>query len=726
MPHLRACSRSWTVGSDDFVFTGLRWFCMNAVFAVALPIVFRLGHEDCGRNIAEYIVTAFCVHCLMALACLFLVYQSSKGSVFETAKRRLVPFALLLCLVCSVVIAGVAVWGVLLYFKHDACGDHDEDRKWVLATAICQLIILAAVLCNLAVSYDSIDSMGNPSDGEETFESYKKLWFRRCSCFFFCIGTEEEAVMNVATIMSGVFAGLDLVSSDLSAGIVLLRAKQISMIKQAQRAAGLRTNKDEMVGHTDIKLSHGARPIPIASEELNDDVRTLHLYGKYFMAAYGWPLHCFAHPCTGVPTMCGACCLGLPPTKRGKQVVIENDCCKCNTAAFFAETKVRQEYVKYMSWVSEVECPAFYLCVDDELKSIILGIRGTLSLADCLTDAQADIIPFGEHLAPNGTAHKGIATAAIKIQKRIAELGILEEEIKRNADYKFVVLGHSLGAGTAALLAVLLKKQYSELLCLAYAVPGGLMNLELSKATRDFVIGTAVGQDLVPRASLPTVYNARNRMLEAMSQSHKAKCQVLGCCCCFSNDSQHNNFFRINDNTATDRETPPEALPILSAADEPGRVLSAFLSSLRAIDPRVPTHAMYPPARFVHLMRVGQKKGKLLYFPVYRDVVEMMDEGILMSVRMVTDHFPDLMLDVLEKVVEPQKREPLGGWGMDARPYRNPMRLYEEYLNNGEQGETEDAVTTRPENPVNVSDVTLVETTPDSAPAESSEQPVVE
>ena len=43
------------------------------------------------------------------------------------------------------------------------------------------------------------------------------------------------------------------------------------------------------------------------------------------------------------------------------------------------------------------------------------------------------------------------------------------------AKYELVCVGHSLGAGTAAILAILLKAQYPTLHCYAFTPPGGLL-----------------------------------------------------------------------------------------------------------------------------------------------------------------------------------------------------------------------------------------------------------
>ena len=41
--------------------------------------------------------------------------------------------------------------------------------------------------------------------------------------------------------------------------------------------------------------------------------------------------------------------------------------------------------------------------------------------------------------------------------------------------YDLVLVGHSLGAGTAAILAILLRQEYPTLHCYAFSPPGGLL-----------------------------------------------------------------------------------------------------------------------------------------------------------------------------------------------------------------------------------------------------------
>lgn len=41
--------------------------------------------------------------------------------------------------------------------------------------------------------------------------------------------------------------------------------------------------------------------------------------------------------------------------------------------------------------------------------------------------------------------------------------------------YDLVLVGHSLGAGAAAILAIMLQQEYQDVHCYAYAPPGGLL-----------------------------------------------------------------------------------------------------------------------------------------------------------------------------------------------------------------------------------------------------------
>eukprot|EP01064_Diplonema_japonicum_P037830 TRINITY_DN8994_c0_g2_i1.p1 TRINITY_DN8994_c0_g2~~TRINITY_DN8994_c0_g2_i1.p1 ORF type:complete len:674 (+),score=117.83 TRINITY_DN8994_c0_g2_i1:55-2076(+) len=663
MPKLIFCGRSWMVGSDDFVFPGFRGFVVNAGIAIWIPLVFKLGSDDCGNGVKEYLMVSFVLHCFNAVLCLLLAYHSSKGSIFETSKRALVPTVLVLLCITTLIIIGVSIWGLLELYKHDACTDHPEDRHWLLATVITQLVLIGCVMCMFMLDYNFSHQYTDPAESEGNIDEYNKLWKSRCKKAFCFVGADDELFDEIAKVLSGVFSGLDLVASDIAAGVALLRAKQISAMKSAQIAAKLRdpTTTMKALGHPDINLSHEARPIEKLSKQAEEDLLILHQYSAYFMGAYGWPMHVYAHPLTCLPRMCSQCCKGLP----SKKVVSQDNCCKCNTAAWLSETKAGKASLKHASWTSKLDRPAFYICVDNEAQSVIVGIRGTLSPEDCLTDANADAMPFGEDCVEGGLCHKGIGLAARGVRRAIDKEGLLEEAFEKNSGYRLVIIGHSLGAGTAALLAIELKPKYPDLLGLAYSPPGGLMNTVLCDFSKTFILALGLGQDLVPRASIKTVRNFRDRMLESLSASNAPKCSVLGCCCCISADKQAEKWLKLDSNNTEKTKEVGEPY------DESSKLVCNYLSSISSICE--PTVDLYPPSRYIHIMRVGYKGHEEVLHPISLNVVDLMEEGILASVSMVLDHVPHNVLHAINKTVDPDRRFDLDGFGIPSS-YINPLR----------------------------------------------------
>ena len=66
-------------------------------------------------------------------------------------------------------------------------------------------------------------------------------------------------------------------------------------------------------------------------------------------------------------------------------------------------------------------------------------------------------------------------------------------------DYKLIITGHSLGAGVAAVLAVLCRSKYDNLHCYAFSPPGSLFTLPLVEYSKSFITTIVYGNDIVPR-----------------------------------------------------------------------------------------------------------------------------------------------------------------------------------------------------------------------------------
>lgn len=57
--------------------------------------------------------------------------------------------------------------------------------------------------------------------------------------------------------------------------------------------------------------------------------------------------------------------------------------------------------------------PRYFIAVDERRRTVVLCIRGTLSLSDILTDVCAESVPFVDI----GVAHQGISAGAIRLKE---------------------------------------------------------------------------------------------------------------------------------------------------------------------------------------------------------------------------------------------------------------------------------------------------------------------
>lgn len=108
------------------------------------------------------------------------------------------------------------------------------------------------------------------------------------------------------------------------------------------------------------------------------------------------------------------------------------------------------------------------------------------------------------------------------IRDKLERENILESIFSRYPEYHLMVVGHSLGAGTGAILAILMKKKYETVQCFAYSPPQSLkyaiinimfilsflvnedgyvccFSLKAAKYCEDFVTSVVVGNDVISR-----------------------------------------------------------------------------------------------------------------------------------------------------------------------------------------------------------------------------------
>jgi hypothetical protein len=213
-----------------------------------------------------------------------------------------------------------------------------------------------------------------------------------------------------------------------------------------------------------------------------------------------------------------------------------------NMATLFAFTKIPPQDVLMHQWNSAVYRPAYYLVVDRVTESVVLAIRGSMSLADAMTDIVSEVEPFEPPRAPGGSsgpaaaspssfsspsssssspspssssfsssggaathyAHRGMLKAA----RWFVEEGVvaaMQLAVEREG-FRPVVTGHSLGAGVAVLVGILARDRLPEVRVIGYGTPCAI---SASLATSPWAMGhiTTVihGHDIVARLSLSSV-----------------------------------------------------------------------------------------------------------------------------------------------------------------------------------------------------------------------------
>ena len=170
------------------------------------------------------------------------------------------------------------------------------------------------------------------------------------------------------------------------------------------------------------------------------------------------------------------------------------------------------------------------MAVDHQTSSVVVAIRGTLSGHDALTDLAAVVDPISVDGLPAGwMAHRGMLQSAHFLLRQLEKSDILKRAFTKYPTYELVITWHSLGAGAAVLLSILLKPIYPKVRCFAFSPPGGLLSLAAARFTETFCMSVIIGDDLVPRLSLSTLEALKRQMiLELESCRHpKASFNLL-------------------------------------------------------------------------------------------------------------------------------------------------------------------------------------------------------
>jgi sn1-specific diacylglycerol lipase len=164
-----------------------------------------------------------------------------------------------------------------------------------------------------------------------------------------------------------------------------------------------------------------------------------------------------------------------------KDKVVGDTLCGCNLLAMLREAGLDEDDIAYAQFGASVERTPYCITLDHEWKSVVLTIRGTFSLEDVVTDLSirpTSLSKWGEHCSFDGEGeycHEGMLVSAEWVLRDLEKHGILDKLLLtsdcRYPGYRLYVAGHSLGAGCAAILALMLKHKFPNLKCLCFGPP---------------------------------------------------------------------------------------------------------------------------------------------------------------------------------------------------------------------------------------------------------------
>uniref|UniRef100_A0A1I8HGW0 sn-1-specific diacylglycerol lipase n=1 Tax=Macrostomum lignano TaxID=282301 RepID=A0A1I8HGW0_9PLAT len=354
---------------------------------------------------------------------------------------------------------------------------------------------------------------------------YEQIWDRRFRRMFCCLsnseasgaGSTEGAFAEVARLFSDFFQDLDVVPSDVVAGLVLLR--------RCQKLLARETLKDKS---NQVLQFMSGRPIYLSTNflQLTDPIelsnyRIALRCMKYALAAYGCPMLAYTGRLCCLLCDLNMCCCGSAQTltredrpRRDSTASCssvcnsaDNDycdsdnsdrsqtagccCCRLYRPEASIEALLRQRGIDgsqfrllHLCTDLGIERTPFYVGIDYRMRRVIVAIRGTLSLQDVLTDLTADSEAIPGCGSGGGAVeddsdegwfgHRGMVRTAIYIQSTLAKRRLIEQALDEPncQNFDLILTGHSLGAGIASILGLLMRPIYGQRLqVLAFSPP---------------------------------------------------------------------------------------------------------------------------------------------------------------------------------------------------------------------------------------------------------------
>lgn len=141
----------------------------------------------------------------------------------------------------------------------------------------------------------------------------------------------RNSFADIARLLSDFFRDLDVVPSDVVAGLVLLRKFQ-----KLEREAIIRQRKNDTYEFlSGVPITSRTQFLALNDNSVYDFFQNVIHYMHYALSAYGWPMFLISNK-AGMVNLCPqlSCCNFCCGTPRPPDIdIIEDNCCLCNYAA---------------------------------------------------------------------------------------------------------------------------------------------------------------------------------------------------------------------------------------------------------------------------------------------------------------------------------------------------------------------------------------------------------
>lgn len=556
----------------------------------------------------------------------------------------------------------------------------------------------------------------------------EELWNERCVRFCECLGKSTCFLFGGRNMAMGNYGdvaraladyletggNLDLVPSDIVMGFMVLSKIQRQRILQARSEVNRETSRIRESNSVDSDLpGRGTSELQSFYIMHQEGMETFYestsrkvlninkmldrsilqegaRFSRYQLAIYTWVLYLYGNPITGLPKLLArsrcSCCGSLGSRNDDEErlmtsgiisnVVVGDNCCQTHRAAMMLEAGIDDSsteliYAQLQSSFSEIP---YCIILDHAWMSVVVAIRGTFSLEDCVTDVliePASLEELGKEFGFDGSeqyCHGGVMTCARIIYRDLQRHGVLDKlMLGDSAPYKTYtvrIVGHSLGAGTATLLSYMLRRKFAGLRCINYSPPGCTLTWRMATECSDWCSTFVLDSDLVPRLSVQSLEHLRDEVLDLVGRVKVPKGEVArrtlpsGFLCKYIKQNRDMDALAklVKDLLFDTNEIPPDSqyqvqLGNFKAVQAERRSSRGFTRSIM----------MYPPGRCVHFVKTGEKPScnagivKIAtcyttnigseYTPIW---VQNNDfNEIVVTPTMGTDHFPNRLTDVM-------------------------------------------------------------------------------